>query len=117
MSEAGHLNLAYTIASRFWNRGFTVNSSMSHKLISSPTAKSKKQRRLAAKAERARLTGLNASNEFAQVPLEEQSIDLPAGTSIEEGAKALEAREELNAAMRKARRKKIKENNFLRGMR
>ena len=90
---------------------------MSHKLIFSPTAKSKKQRRLAAKAERARLTGLNASNAFAQVPLEEQSIDLPAGTSIEEGVKALEAREELNAAMRKARRKKIKENNFLRGMR
>jgi len=36
---------------------------------------------------------------------------------LEEGMDAQGAREELNGAMRKARRKKIKENNFLRGMR
>lgn len=52
-----------------------------------------------------------------QVPLEEQSIDLPAGMGEEEGRKALEAREELRNAMRTARRKKIKENNYLSGMR
>ena len=109
--------MGYTIACRSSKNGVTAQFYPWYKLISSLTAKSKKQRRLAAKAERARLTGLNASNEFAHVPLEEQSIDLPAGTSIEEGAKALEAREKLNTAMRKARRKKIKENNFLRGMR
>ena len=52
-----------------------------------------------------------------QVPLEEQSIDLPAGMGEEESDKALEAREGLTNAMRLARRRKIKENNFLRGMR
>jgi hypothetical protein len=36
---------------------------------------------------------------------------------LEEGMNAQGAREDLNAAMRKARRKGIKENNFLRTMR
>jgi len=51
------------------------------------------------------------------VPLEEQSIDLPTGMGQEESMEAQRAREELNGAMRKSRRKRIKENNFLRGMR
>ena len=51
------------------------------------------------------------------MPLEEQSIDLPAGMGEEDGERALEARAELKRAMRLARKKKIKENNFLRAMR
>ena len=51
------------------------------------------------------------------MPLHEQSIDLPAGMGEVESGRALEAREDLTKAMRVARRKKIKENNFLRGMR
>ena len=54
---------------------------------------------------------------MVRVPLEEQSIDLPAGMDLSEGKEAQRAREELNGAMRKGRRKKIKENNFLKGMR
>ncbi|CAF9938931.1 hypothetical protein IMSHALPRED_001143 [Imshaugia aleurites] len=80
-------------------------------------AKSKKQRRLASKAARALKTGSHGTSHTVQVPLEEQSIDLPAGMGEAEGQKALEAREDLTKAMRTARRRKIKENNFLRGMR
>lgn len=53
-----------------------------------------------------------------KIPLTQQSIDLPAN---EEGTimGALEAgdkREELREAMRRERRNKIKESNFLKGM-
>lgn len=82
-------------------------------------AKSKKQRRKAAKAlRRQQLLGME---EETQIPLYEQSTDL-AGTSAKDGAgevdvtKAQEAREELTGAMRKERRRKIKEDNFLRAM-
>lgn len=80
-------------------------------------AKSKKQRKLASKAARALKTGSNAALKTVQVPLEEQSIDLPAGMGLKESAEAQGAREDLKHSMRKARRKQIKENNFLRGMR
>lgn len=80
-------------------------------------AKSKKQRRLASKAARALKTGSSATHHVAKVPLEEQSIDLPAGMELTESSDAQKAREGLRDAMRKARRKKIKENNFLRAMR
>jgi len=46
------------------------------------------------------------------VPLEHQSIDLPAGSAEE----AEKARGELRVAMRRGRRKGIKEANFLRTM-
>ena len=53
-----------------------------------------------------------------KVPITQQSIDLPAnveGTLI--GAlKAETKREELRAAMRRERRNKIKEANYLKGM-
>lgn len=62
-------------------------------------------------------TGSYATQHVVKVPLEEQSIDLPGGVGLEEGVDAQSAREELNNAMRKARRRRIKENNFLRGMR
>ena len=61
--------------------------------------------------------GSNAMSEPVRVPLEEQSIDLPAGMEEAQGQRAMEARDDLTRAMRTARRKKIKENNFLRGIR
>ena len=77
-------------------------------------------RRLARKAERkaARNAELNPAANMPQVPLEHQTIDLPAGDGSVEGAvDALNARDELTQAMRRARRKSIKEANFLKGMR
>jgi len=50
-----------------------------------------------------------------KLPVYEQSVDLPGG--IEDGGvKAREAREGLTGAMRQERRRKIKEDNFLRAM-
>ncbi|KAL6720830.1 hypothetical protein ACLMJK_002755 [Lecanora helva] len=95
----------------------SAKSSQAEGEVGDAFAKSKKQRRLASKAARALKTGNHAALHTVKVPLEEQSIDLPAGMEPEEGAEAQEAREDLRLAMRKARRKKIKENNFLRGMR
>lgn len=102
-------------------------------------AKSAKQRRLAAKAARAEAKrnadaaaklGLIAEDGVATgaggsgmggmggmamrgvtVPLEEQSVDLP-----REGMEAVRAREELRGKMRVKGRRRIKEQNFLRGM-
>ena len=80
------------------------------------TAKSKKQRRIAAKALRKQQM-LNPELLQPKVPLYEQSIDLPAGDGTLDGAKAAdEARGELTKAMRKNRRAKIKEGNFLKAM-
>ncbi|KAA8564271.1 hypothetical protein EYC84_011215 [Monilinia fructicola] len=78
-------------------------------------SKSKKLRRQAAKArrkaeERARLSG-DTSMLQVKVPLQQQSIDLPT-----EGKEALEQRADLRKAMRKERRAKIKEGNYLKGM-
>lgn len=50
-----------------------------------------------------------------KIPVYEQSVDL-AGGAGEGVEKAREAREELTGAMRKERRRKIKEGNFLRAM-
>jgi len=85
-------------------------------------SKSKKLRRKAAKRQRkleaARLASGDLSALEPKIPLTQQSIDLPAN---EEGTLtgALEAgqrREELREAMRRERRSKIKESNFLKGM-
>ena len=52
-----------------------------------------------------------------KIPLYEQSVDLPSGDGTLEGAKAAgEAREELTRSMRERRRRKIKEDNFLKAM-
>ena len=70
-------------------------------------------RKAATKAARA-----NPESLTPKVPLEQQSIDLPNGDGSARGAvDALGARQELTDAMRKARRKGIKEANFLKGMR
>ncbi|TGO56155.1 hypothetical protein BOTNAR_0229g00210 [Botryotinia narcissicola] len=78
-------------------------------------AKSKKLRRAAAKArrkaeERALLSGDTSLLEV-KVPLQQQSVDLSS-----EGEAALEQRGDLVKAMRKERRAKIKEGNYLKGM-
>jgi len=53
-----------------------------------------------------------------KVPLEHQSIDLPVGDGTTQGAiAASRSREEVRDAMRKGRRKTIKEGNFLKAMR
>lgn len=75
-------------------------------------AKSKKQRKIAAKAAKAKSLNSHAAVHTVRVPLHEQSIDLPA-----EGREATEARGQLRESMRDARRRKIKEQNFLKGMR
>jgi large subunit ribosomal protein L54 len=86
-------------------------------LVLSQTAKSKKQRRLAAKALRKQQL-LNPGLLEPKIPIYEQTIDLPGGDGSAQGAtEALEARAELTKAMRDKRRSKIKEDNFLKEMR
>lgn len=75
-------------------------------------AKSKKQRRKAAKA--LRRQQLLGQDQEEQIPLFEQSVDLAGGEN--DTGRAQEAREELTGSMRKERRRKIKEDNFLRAM-
>lgn len=61
---------------------------------------------------------LNPQSLVPKIPLEHQTIDLPAGDGSKEGAlEAGEARQELTVAMRSRRRHGIKEGNFLKGMR
>ncbi|EMF16311.1 Ribosomal_L37-domain-containing protein [Sphaerulina musiva SO2202] len=80
-------------------------------------SKSKKQRRLAAKALKKQQL-LNPESLAPKIPLYEQSIDLPGADGTIEGNKvAYQAQEELTRAMREKRRSKIKEDNFLREMR
>ncbi|RKF62653.1 putative ribosomal protein subunit l37 [Erysiphe neolycopersici] len=83
-------------------------------------SKSKKLRRKAAKKQRKLEALKETSGNFQEVKvsLTQQSIDLP---SNEEGTlagatNAEEARKELRVAMRNERKKKIKENNYLRSV-
>lgn len=79
-------------------------------------AKSKKQRRIAAKALRKQQL-LNPESLVPKVPLYEQTIDLPSGDgSLNAAKEAGQARQELTKAMREKRRSKIKEANFLKEM-
>lgn len=79
-------------------------------------AKSKKQRRLAAK----RLKALEGNPEAlaAKIPLQHQSINLPGqeNSTVLENIAAADKREELRKAMRKERKAKIKESNYLKSM-
>jgi len=85
-------------------------------------SKSKKLRRKAAKRQRkleaARLASGDLSALEPKIPLTQQSIDLPANEegTIRGAVEAGEKREELREAMRRERRSKIKESNFLKGM-
>jgi large subunit ribosomal protein L54 len=91
-------------------------------LVTNPTAKSKKQRRLAAKRQRALEARLLAEGNLEalapKIPLQQQSINLPGNEDgTPEGALvAVAAREELRKAMRKERKAKIKEANYLKSM-
>ncbi|KAI1760388.1 mitochondrial ribosomal protein L37-domain-containing protein [Hypoxylon sp. FL1150] len=85
-------------------------------------SKSKKQRRLAAKRQRALEARLLAEGNIEalapKIPLQHQSINLPAN---EEGTTAgvlaaQAAREQLRKSMRKERKAKIKESNYLKSM-
>lgn len=81
-----------------------------------PPAKSKKQRRLAAKRLR-KEQAMNPELLTPKIPLYEQTIDLPAGNGSLDGAvEAAGARGELTKAMRDKRRASIKEANFLKAM-
>lgn len=53
-----------------------------------------------------------------KIPLQQQTIDLPSNTdgSVEGALEAVVKRQELKKAMRGERRAKIKEANFLKGM-
>lgn len=85
-------------------------------------AKSKKQRRLAAKRQRAHEAQLLASGNLEalapKIPLQHQSINMPGSPdgTIEDHVAALKQREELRKAMRKERKAKIKEANYLKSM-
>lgn len=59
----------------------------------------------------------NPDAHLPKVPIEHQTIDLPAGDGTLQGAmRAGETREELRSAMRTRRRKDIKEKNYLQAM-
>lgn len=85
-------------------------------------AKSKKQRRLAAKRQRTLESQLLAAGDLEalapKIPLQHQSINLPGSTegTVEDNLVALQKREELRKAMRKERKAKIKEANYLKSM-
>lgn len=87
-----------------------------------PIAKSKKQRKLAAKRQKALEAKLLAEGNLEalapKVPLQQQSVNLPGeqNGSVLDNLAAAEKREELRKAMRKERRAKIKESNYLKSM-
>lgn len=85
-------------------------------------AKSKKQRRIAAKRQRALEAQILATGNLEalapKIPLQHQSINLPGSPDegIEDALKAVDKREDLRKAMRKERKAKIKEANYLKSM-
>jgi large subunit ribosomal protein L54 len=85
------------------------------------TAKSKKQRRAAAKRKLKHEQAMLASGETEayapKIPLQRQTIDLPSNEdgTLTGALEAAEKREEVRKAMRGERRKNIKEANFLKG--
>ncbi|KAF4581083.1 ribosomal protein subunit L37 [Ophiocordyceps camponoti-floridani] len=78
-------------------------------------SKSKKLRRAAAKRQKALLA---AGPVPVKIPLQHQSINLPGkeGGTVEENLFAAEKRDELKVAMRKDRKAKIKESNYLKSL-
>jgi large subunit ribosomal protein L54 len=91
-------------------------------LLTPFTAKSKKERRRAAKQQRKLEAKLLASGDLSalqpKIPLTQQSIDLPGNEegTIEGALKADSKRGELRAALREERRKAIKTANYLKSM-
>ncbi|KAL5614467.1 hypothetical protein BROUX41_004572 [Berkeleyomyces rouxiae] len=85
-------------------------------------SKSKKQRRIAAKKARQIEADMLASGDMSalapKIPLHEQSINLPGSEdgSFEDALEAADARSQLKKALRKDRKAKIKEANYLKTM-
>ncbi|KAI1435332.1 mitochondrial ribosomal protein L37-domain-containing protein [Xylaria sp. CBS 124048] len=85
-------------------------------------SKSKKQRRLAAKRQRALEAKLLAEGNLEalapKIPMQHQTIDLPANQSgtVEGAIHAQDVREDLRRALRRERKAKIKESNYLKSM-
>ncbi|KAK1837235.1 mitochondrial ribosomal protein L37-domain-containing protein [Podospora conica] len=85
-------------------------------------SKSKKTRRLAKKRRLAAEATLLATGDLQalvpKIPLGKQSINLPGGEGegLEGAVQAAEAREDLRRALRKERKKGIKESNYLKTM-
>ncbi|KAL0474294.1 mitochondrial ribosomal protein L37 domain-containing protein [Neurospora intermedia] len=85
-------------------------------------SKSKKQRRLAMKRARAQEAKILASGDLEalapKIPLQKQSVNLPGAVNggVQDAVLADEKREELRKAMRKERKAKIKESNYLKAM-
>ncbi|KAL7789391.1 mitochondrial ribosomal protein L37 domain-containing protein [Trichoderma ceciliae] len=85
-------------------------------------SKSKKQRKLAAKRQKTLEAKLIAEGNLEalapKVPLQQQSVNLPGEQdgSVLDNIVAADKREELRKAMRKERRAKIKESNYLKSM-
>lgn len=77
-------------------------------------AAAKRQRTLEAKL----LAEGNLAALAPKVPLQQQSINLPGkpNASLAENLEAADVRQELRLAMRKERRAKIKESNYLKSM-
>lgn len=91
-------------------------------ILTPPTAKSKKQRKLANKRKLAYEAKLLAEGNLEalqpKVPLQHQSVNLPGeeGSSVEHNIAAANARDDLRRAMRKERKANIKEANYLKSM-
>ncbi|KAL2199836.1 mitochondrial ribosomal protein L37-domain-containing protein [Corynascus similis CBS 632.67] len=85
-------------------------------------SKSKKQRRLALKRQRQQEARILASGDLEalvpKIPLQKQTVNLPAAEpgDVAQAIEAVDRREELRKAMRKERRAKIKESNYLKAM-
>ncbi len=86
------------------------------------SAKSKKQRRLAAKRQKAAEAEMLASGNLEalqpKIPIQQQSINLQGAEdgNVADNIAAADKRQELRLAMRKERRAKIKESNYLKSM-
>lgn len=86
------------------------------------TAKSKKQRKLAAKRKKALEAKLLAEGNLEalapKVPLQHQAVNLPGeeGGSLDQNVEAQRARDQLRRAMRVERKASIKESNYLKSM-
>jgi large subunit ribosomal protein L54 len=91
-------------------------------LACSRTAKSKKQRKLAARRQKQLEAKLFASGDIEalapKIPLQQQSINLPGSVDggVDDALVAAAKRDELRRAMRKERKAKIKEANYLKSM-
>ncbi|CAK7264533.1 hypothetical protein SEPCBS119000_001045 [Sporothrix epigloea] len=83
-------------------------------------SKSKKQRRMALKRQREMEANILASGDLSalapKIPLQHQSLNLTDSGAETDTMAAAARRKELRVALRKERRAKIKENNYLRSM-